>query len=483
MNKKSKQKSKLILSVFFLITGLQVGYSTHGSDTPTTCPKKSPNIIFILADDAGIGDFSAYGCKYGVTPYIDHMASEGMRFTQAYSGNAVCAPSRCVLMTGLHPGHGLIRANENKERKPLSLHPDQVTVARVLKEAGYVTGGFGKWGLGNPGTMGIPEKEGFDEFFGYYDQVHAHNYFTDHLLSNSCTVPIRQSGKKSWKDYSHTRIADETIAFIERNKDRPFFCYAAWTPPHGDYEIPDSTPYSARPWDQMVRNYAAMVGLIDRDVGRVLRKLKELGIDDRTIVIFSSDNGANKELIAPLGSTGGLRGYKRLLYEGGIRAPFIVRWPGHIPGGTTNDTCTSFVDFLPTAADLAGVSIPAGIDGISLLPVMLGKKSKLSRESLYFEICEPYFQQAVRWGDWKGYRLGTNAPMELYNLKNDPSESCNLGASHPDIVQKISSIMEAEHTPSPHYVIPAQPLPKKQKKKNETPAMLDRLLNEEKPDR
>ena len=412
-----------------------------------------PNIIFILADDAGVGDVSAYGCQYGATPNIDRLAAEGMKFTRAYSGSAVCAPSRCVLMTGQHTGHALRRANQSKVGL-LALPAGQMTVARLLHDAGYATGGFGKWGLGNPDTTGVAEKQGFDVFFGYYDQKHAHDYYTDHLIRNSVDVPYRQSGKQTWEDYSHTRIANETIEFIERNKDRPFFCYAAWTPPHGDFVIPENPTFSQQTWPEEVRNYAAMVALVDQDVGRVMQKLKDLGIDDKTLVIFGSDNGANLEFVEPLVSTGGLRGHKRMLYEGGIRTPFIARWPGTIKPGTTSDLLTSFVDFLPTAADLCGVPAPPGLDGRSITPALLGKDPQVPRESLYFEIYEPFFQQAVRMGDWKGYRLGTKAPLELYDLKADPAEKQDIAAAHPDIVCQIEAIMTAEHTPSPHYDAP-----------------------------
>ena len=442
-------------------------------------PARKPNIIFILVDDAGIGDFSTYGCKYGVTPNIDRLAAEGMKFTRAYSGSAVCAPSRCVLMTGQHPGHMLRRANQSKHGL-LALPDGQLTSARLMQDAGYATGGFGKWGLGNPGTTGAAEKQGFDVFFGYYDQKHAHDFYTDHLVRNGVDIPYPQSGRKTWDDYSHTQITDETLKFIEQNKDRPFFCYAAWTPPHGDYVIPDNAPYSQKPWSEEVRNYAAMVGLIDKDVGRVLQKLEDLGLDENTLVIFTSDNGANEEFVKPLGSTGGLRGSKRMLYEGGIRAPFIARWPGRIQPNMTSDLLTTFVDFLPTAADLAGVPLPPAVDGISMVPTLLGKKQAARHESLYFEIYEPYFQQSVRLADWKGYRLGTKAPLELYDLKTDPAEQNNLAAIHPEIVRKIEGIMTAEHTPSPHYDAPEQP-EKVTKAKEKTPKAkpLPELLNEE----
>jgi arylsulfatase A-like enzyme len=435
-----------------------------------------PNIIFILVDDAGIGDFSPYGCKYGVTPNIDRLANEGMKFTRAYSGSAVCAPSRYVLMTGQHTGHALRRANQSKIGL-LSLPPDQKTVATLLHGAGYATGGFGKWGLGNPGSTGAAEKQGFDVFFGYYDQKHAHDYYTDHLVRNGVDVPQPQSGKRSWEDYSHTRIADETLKFIEQNKDRPFFCYAAWTPPHGDFVIPENPVFGQKAWTEEVRNYAAMVALVDRDVGRLMKKLKDLGIDEKTLVVFSSDNGANLEFIESLGSTGGLRGYKRMLYEGGTRTPFIARWPGKIQPSTTSDLLTSSVDFLPTAADLSGVPSPKGLDGHSIVPTLLGKGQQVVHASLYFEIYEPYFQQAVRMGDWKGYRLGTKAPLELYDLKSDPAEKQNIAAAHPDIVKRIEAIMTAEHTPSPYYDAPEQGKARASKAKKK--ASLPELLNEE----
>ncbi len=466
---------KKYASIFAAILGLLPVASPAAESSPQ--PDKKPNIVFILVDDAGIGDFSTYGCKYGLTPNIDRLAAEGIKFSQAYSGSAVCAPSRCVLMTGQHTGHVLRRSNQSKVGL-LSLPADQPTVARLLHDAGYATGGFGKWGLGNPGTTGVAEKQGFDVFFGYYDQKHAHDYYTDYLVRNSVDVPYQQSGKHTWEDYSHTRIADETLKFIEDNKDRPFFCYAAWTPPHDEWVIPDNTPFSNQPWPVEIKNYAAMVSLIDKDVGRLMEKLKDLGIDDNTLVIFSSDNGANDECIEPLGSTGGLRGHKRMLYEGGIRAPFIARWPGKIEPGTTSELLTTFADFLPTAADAIGAPAPSGTDGISILPTLLGEQQTKLHDSLYFEIYEPYFQQSVRLGDWKGYRLGTKAPLELYDLKSDPAEKHDLAAAHPDIVKKIEDIMVAQHTPSPHYDAPEQSekgtkKPGQKKKVKSVPEMLN----------
>ncbi|TWU10913.1 arylsulfatase [Allorhodopirellula heiligendammensis] len=461
-------------------TSLLLLFSSRTSLGAPPTDEEKPNIVFILVDDAGIGDFSTYGCQYGVTPNIDQLANEGMKFTNAYSGNAVCGPSRCVLMTGLHPGHAQRRANQSKDGL-LALPTGQMTVAKLLHEAGYATGGFGKWGLGNPGTTGVPEKQGFDTFFGYYDQRHAHDYYTEYLIRNSVRVPITQSGDQSWDDYSATRIADETIQFIEANKDRPFFCYAAWTPPHGAYEIPDNSPYGERSWTETEKNYAAMVALDDTDVGRVMQKLKDLGIDEKTLVVFTSDNGANANFIKRLGSTGQYRGYKRMLYEGGIRAPFIARWPGKIQPGSINDVQTTFVDVLPTIAELIGVPVPAGADGYSILPSLLGRERQVRPTPLYFEIYEPYFQQSVRLADWKGYRTGTRDALELYDLKADPGEANNVAEAHPDIIKEIEAIMTAEHTPSPHYTTPEHRRPAKAKrnKKRQTTSLKDLLDDKE----
>ena len=464
-------------STLTLLAGLLLWSADAVLHASESSPRTKPNIIFILADDAGIGDFSPYGCKYGRTPNLDRLAAEGIKFNRAYSGSAVCAPSRCVLMTGQHTGHVLRRSNQSKVGL-LALPAGQMTVARLLHDAGYVTGGFGKWGLGNPGTTGAAELQGFDVFFGYYDQVHAHDYYTDHLIKNGADVPYAQSGQHTWTDYSHTRIANETLTFIEQNKDRPFFCYAAWTPPHGDYVIPENPVFGQKPWLEEIRSYAAMVALVDRDVGRVMQKLKDLGIDDQTLVIFSSDNGANAQFIEPLGSTGGLRGYKRILYEGGTRTPFIARWPAKIKPGMTTDLLTTFVDFLPTAAELAGAATPPGVDGHSIVPTLVGKGQQARHESIYFEIYEPYFQQAVRMGDWKGYRLGTKAPLELYNLAADPVEKNNVAAAHPDVVHMIEAIMRTEHRPSPYYDAPEQGGPRDNTAKKKK-ASLPELLNEE----
>ena len=347
------------------------------------------------------------------------LAKEGMQFMRAYSGSAVCGPTRCVLMTGLHPGHCHRRAN--RSRNGLIPLPEKTpTVASMLKKAGYATGGFGKWGLGNPGTTGVPEKLGFDLWYGYYDQVHAHDYYPEYLVRNSKReeLPANKNGKRG--SYTHYLIEKETLKFIEDHKDEPFFCYAAWTPPHGDYVIPHDDPnylqYEKKSWSQKDKNYAGMVSLLDQGVGRIADKLKKLGIAENTLLIYTSDNGANASFAKTLRSNGILRGVKRSLYEGGIRAPFIAHWPKKISPGTRSDLLTTHVDLMATAAEIAETEVPIKSDGISILPTLLGKPQKIKHDFIYFEIYEGPFQQSVRVGDWKGYRRGLKDPVELYDL-------------------------------------------------------------------
>lgn len=405
-----------------------------------------PNIVYILADDAGIGDIACYGGKKIQTPNIDRLAKEGLRFTNAYSGSAVCAPTRDVLMTGRHNGHALIRAN----KRGLALASETVTVAEILKKQSYATGGFGKWGLGLAASSGAAEKQGFDLFFGYYDQVHAHDYFTGHLVRNGKD----ESQKKG--SYSHDVIEKEALKFIDEHKAGPFFLYAPFTLPHGKYEMPAEAAemklYDSKPWSQKQKTYAAMVTRLDTSVGRIVDKLKELGIADNTLVIFSSDNGAtfNDKVLE---SAGGLRGIKRSLYEGGIRTPQVAWWPGKIQPGTTSDFLTSHVDFLATASEIAGAMAPKKGDGISILPTLLGKE-QTPHDFLFWEIYEGGFQQAVRFEKWKGHRTGTKDVVELYDLSKDRAESKNVAAGHPEIVAQMTEIMNRESIPSPHWNAP-----------------------------
>ena len=415
-----------------------------------------PNIIFIMADDQGWADLGCYGSKHVLTPNLDRMAASGLRFTDAYTGSPVCGPARCTLMTGLHAGHGTRRDNTAKalqetfkDRPLVPLKPDDVTVASLLKKAGYATGMIGKWGLGNPGTTGTPDKHGFDYYFGYLDQVHAHDYYTDYLLRNGERVELdgNKGGKK--EQYTHDLFAADALRFIGRHKDEPFFLYLPYTTPHGKYVVPDDAPYSDKPWPQPIKNYAAMITRMDEDIGEMMALLKELGLDENTIVFFTSDNGPNSPHVKHLDSNGPFKGGKRVLYEGGVRAPLIVRWPGKIPAGTVTDYQTIFYDFLPTAADLAGIAPPANTDGMSILPTLLGKKQP-PRDFLYWEFFSPC-QQAVRIGNWKAVRRGTKDPMELYDLAKDPGETRDVAGQHPDIVKRMAAVMAREHTDNKYW--------------------------------
>jgi arylsulfatase A-like enzyme len=422
--------------------------------------KRNPNIIYILMDDLGYGDLGCYGQNLMRTPNVDTLASEGVKFTQHYSGSTVCAPSRCCLMTGLHTGHARVRSNAR-----IPLRPEDITVAEVLKNAGYTTGIFGKWGIGEPETTGIPNKKGFDEWFGYLNQGHAHNYYPHHLWRNRQQHWIKENvtGKKDV--YSHDLIVQESLKFIQQNKDNPFFLYLAYTLPHANnelgretgngIEVPSDEPYSEEPWPQQERNFAAMIAKMDDDVGRIMSLLKEVGVDDNTAVFFTSDNGPHKEGGHDANffkSSGPLRGIKRDLYEGGIRVPMIVRWPGKVKPGTVSDQVWSFWDFLPTAAEIAGVKPPENIDGISMLPALIDQPQQ-DPEYLYWEFQQRTFKQAVRMGDWKGVRLSLNGQMELYNLRDDIGERNNVADKHPQIVRKMAYIMQTARVDSPEFPI------------------------------
>jgi arylsulfatase A-like enzyme len=419
---------------------------------------RRPNIIFILADDLGYGDVGCYGQKKIKTPNIDRLAAQGMRFTQFYAGSTACAPSRCALMTGKHSGHGTVRGNAL-----VPLRPADTTVAAILKAAGYVTGLIGKWGLGEPDTTGAPNRQGFDYFFGYLNQHHAHNYYPDYLWRNGQKVSFPGNVVKGGvatkrTTYSHDLFADEALKFIEKNQAMPFFLYLAFTTPHANneagkqgMEVPDDAPYSAEPWPQAQKNHAAMITRMDRDIGRVMDLLRRVGIDDNTIVFFASDNGPHREGGADpafFRSSGPLRGFKRSLHEGGVRVPMIVRWPGHVPAGKTSDQVWAFWDFLPTAAELAGAKTPPGLDGISAVPTLLGKGQQKQHEFLYWEFHEGGFKQAVRTGDWKAVRERPGGPLELYDLKTDLGEEHDVAAAHPDVVARIEAYLRTARTDS-----------------------------------
>jgi len=427
-----------------------------------------PNIIFMMADDLGYGDLGCYGQKHIKTPHIDRLAAEGMRFTQCYAGSTVCAPSRSVLMTGQHTGHTRVRGNFGivggiGPQRRVPLLPEDVTVAEVLKQAGYATGITGKWGLGEPDTMGVPNRQGFDEWFGYLNQRNAHSYYPPYLWRNEEKFVLdgNRDGEKG--QYSHDMITDFALDFVERHASGPFFLYLPWCIPHAKYQIPSVKPYADKPWKQDAKVHAAMVTRMDRDVGRIMALLKRLGINERTIVFFCSDNGAASRWEGIFDSSGALRGHKRDLYEGGIRTPMIVRWPGRIRAGAISDTAWTFTDFLPTAADLAGVRPPPNTDGVSVRPTLLGKPQDLRNRFLYWEFYERGMQQAVRWRDWKAIRLKWRGPLALYDLASDPDEQHDVAAKHPDVVAKIEAYLKTAHTDSPNW--PVRPPKKKRKRK------------------
>ncbi len=448
-----------------------------------TASNRKPNIIFILSDDLGYGDLGCYGQKQILTPNLDRMAAEGMRFTQHYAGSTVCAPSRCTLMTGLHTGHCRVRGNSR-----ILLEAEDVTVAKILKDTGYRTGHIGKWGVGHPPPPDDPAKNGFDYFFGYLSMMHAHNYYPEFLWRNGEKVMLDGNkvskpspDGKGWafrqKTYSHDLFTEDALKFVERNKHAPFFLYLAYTIPHTNnegerttgngMEVPDYGPYKDKDWPEPQKGHAAMITRMDRDIGKLLDKLKELGIDGDSIVMFSSDNGALSEGGAYpefFNSSGPVRGRKRDLYDGGIRTPLIARWPGKVKAGSTSDHISAFWDFLPTAAEFAGVDPPENTDGISMVPTLLGSSGQKTHEFLYWEFHERGGKQAVRIGDYKAIRLNIhknpNSPLELYNIKDDLHEDNNIADKHPDLITKIESIMKTARTDSEHF-----PIPKKGRKK------------------
>ncbi|HEU0141642.1 MAG TPA: arylsulfatase [Bryobacteraceae bacterium] len=421
----------------------------------TTASK--PNIIFLLADDLGYGDLSCYGQKRFSTPNLDRIAAEGTRFTQAYAGSTVCAPSRCCLMTGLHSGRATVRGNKKPE---VGLRPEETTVASLLQKAGYETALFGKWGLGGPATGSVPNTRGYDHFYGYLNQLHAHNYYPSHLWDNQNEAFLTENWFNQRKQYSPDLIHRRTLDFLEQDRAKPFFLYLAYTIPHannelGRYqgngmEIPDNAPFSGRDWPETEKNFAAMVTRLDREAGDILDALKRKGLDSNTLFIFSSDNGPHREGGHDpefFNSNGPLRGIKRDLYDGGIRVPFFARWPGRVPAGRTSDQVFAFWDLLPTAAELAGASAPPGIDGASVLPALLGNR-QTSHEYLYWEFHEGGFKQAVRMDEWKGVRLSADGPVELYNVVEDVGEMKDLAAANPQVVKKIGQIMTHARTES-----------------------------------
>ena len=422
-----------------------------------------PNIIFILADDLGYGDPGCYGQELMATPNIDRLADEGIRFTQAYAGGSVCTPSRSVLMTGLHGGH--TPARDNVPHYPTYLDDEDVTLAEVLKGAGYRTGGVGKWSLGDPGTPGAALNQGFDHWFGYLNQDHAHYYFTEYLDADKGRREL-PGNALTRKTYSHDLLTEKTLKFIGDSKDQPFFFFAAYTLPHfssrdedpDGLAIPSTEPYSDRDWPEKAKKYAAMVHRLDRDVGRITALVDELGIADNTLLIFASDNGGHSTVWESFKTGGPLRGFKRDLYEGGIRVPFIARWPGVIPAGKTSDEVIAFQDMLPTLASLAGVLTPADLelDGIDITSALKGEALDKPHEFLYWDYghCRRFYDQAVRSGDWKSIRLGKEkGRVQLYDLATDPGETQDVAADHPEVVAEATAIMNKAVVENARYPI------------------------------
>ena len=441
-------------------------------------PQK-PNIIFILADDLGYGDLSSYGQEKFQTPNIDKLAEMGMRFTQQYAGATVCAPSRSALMTGLHTGHTPVRGNQ--EVKPEGQWPlpaESLTVAEILKENGYVTGAFGKWGLGYPGSEGDPNNQGFDEFFGYNCQRKAHNYYPYYLWHNQEKVMLPGNEGTGTGEYAPFVIHKNAMDFLQKNKDTTFFMYYPSVIPHAELFAPESylAKYRGKYDPEKVFNgtddgprykngaygsqpeahaaFAAMVNILDDQVGEIMDKLEELGIADNTLVIFSSDNGPHKEGGADpdyFNSNGPLKGYKRDLYEGGIRVPAIAVWQGKIVAGSETNHISAFWDFLPTVCNLIGVTPPENTDGISFLPTLKGQEQK-EHPYMYWEFHELGGRVAVRQGDWKLIRYDINrtpkGEFELYNLTEDIGEENNLAIQYPEKVEELKELMREARTPS-----------------------------------
>jgi arylsulfatase len=491
-------QSPLVLRIRALL--LSMAALMTGACTEPPGPGRPPNIVFIMADDLGYGELGAYGQTKIRTPHIDRMAEEGLRFTQHYSGSPVCAPSRAVLLTGLHTGHAYIRGNDEMADRgdvwhDLSLEGQRplregtVTVARVLQEAGYTTGAMGKWGLGGPGSTGAPNRQGFDRWYGYLGQRLAHNYYPVHLWRDSVKHVLDGNdyfhphqalpdtadphdpasyAAFSGEQYAHDLIANEALRFIRDSQDRPFFLYVPFTIPHVALQVPedalaeydgafDEEPYtgpedgaiSYLPHPRPRSAYAAMISRMDRDVGRILALLAELGLDAHTIVFFTSDNGpswvggADPDFFE---SRGPLHGRKAQLWEGGIRVPMVVRWPGRIAPGTVTDLSSAFWDVFPTLADLAGATTPPGLDGLSLVPTLLGdQESQRRHDYLYWEFNGG---QAVRHGDWKGIRGRGRTDLELYDLGTDIGESRDVARDHPEVLARIEEIMRTARTES-----------------------------------
>jgi arylsulfatase A len=467
------------------------GFSLLNPSSSVAQNKSKPNIIYIYADDLGYGELGCYGQTKIQTPHIDQLAKEGIRFTQHYSSAPVCAPSRCMLMTGKNPGHTYIRGNyemggfeDEKERGQMPLHEGAYTIANMLKQRNYATGMIGKWGMGVVGTTGSPLNHGFDYYYGYLDQKQAHNYYPTHLWENdrwdslnnpfiyvhrpldSTTATEKDFNYYKGNDYAPKKMTDKALAFIEKNKSNTFFLYLPYTIPHLSLQLPDEYvnkyrgkfdehPYYGQKGYAANRyplsTYAGMISFLDDQVGIIMEKIKSLGLDENTIVMFSSDNGTT--FSSPVdknffNSVSGLRGLKMELYEGGIRVPFVARWPGKIKAGTVSDMVSVQYDMMSTLAAITGLPVQH-TDGISLMPTLMGKLQQEQHSYLYFEYPENGGQVAVRMGNWKGVKKqlikNPNVSWELYDLSKDPSEQNNIAEAHKDILKEFDAIVKKEH--------------------------------------
>lgn len=461
------EKKSDIFSTFCFIGSENIYRARADNFSPKEVNEQTgqPNIIFIMADDLGYGDLGCYGQSKIKTPNIDQLASEGTRFTQAYAGGPVCTPSRSVLMTGLHNGH--TPARDNIPHYSTYLDENDKTIAEILKKAGYRCGGVGKWSLGDAGTVGSATNKGFDMWFGYLNQDHAHYYFTEYLddsyrAENDCQFEL-PGNPETKLFYSHHLMAERALQFIRDSHDEPFFLYAAFTLPHFSstiededrFAVPDTDPYTSKDWDEQSKKYAAMVHMLDQDVGRIVGLIDDLGLKSKTLIVFTSDNGGHDVIWKGFDTNGPLRGYKRDLTEGGIRVPFIARWPGKIPANKTSTEMISFQDMMPTFAHLAGVKIPENMDGISVVNAFMGKEQKEKHPFLYWDYghCRDRYDQAVRLGKWKGIRLGKGEKIQLFNLNLDIGERNNVAGSYPEIVNEIDRIMKEASIPSKRYPV------------------------------
>jgi arylsulfatase A-like enzyme len=434
-----------------------------------------PNIIYIMADDLGYGDLGTYGQQKILTPNLDQMAADGLKFTQHYAGSTVCGPSRASLLTGKHTGHGTVRGNPRwtSTSKPVDIKPEEVTVAEELKRAGYTNGIIGKWGLAEASDASLPLNQGFDYFYGYRNHRQAHHYYPDTLYNNN--TPFHPDGNviaTKEGQYAHDSLSSKALQFIEKNKNNPFFLYLAFTIPHYELTVPEDSkqPYLNLGWQERKMKmghyrhdeeghttYAGMVARMDRDIGRLFDKLKELGLDDNTLVIFTSDNGHEFDRDF-FNSNASLKGKKRDLYEGGIRIPFIARWPGKIKLGSVTEHISAFWDFLPTVCDIAKIEPSGDGDGISYLPTLLGNKNEQKvHDYLYWEFNEGQGPiQAIRKGKWKAVRF-FNKPLELYNLKEDLGEEQNLAEDYPELIRSFDQLLNDARTENENFPLKPHP--------------------------